>query len=54
MARLAPKELKLSAGELVELQELINRHKTPQQIVTQPKLFYWHTRAKITRKLLEY
>lgn len=38
MARLAPKELSLSDSERNELQELINRHKTPQQIVIRAKI----------------
>lgn len=38
MARLAPKELSLSDSEQNELQELINRHKTPQQIVIRAKI----------------
>ena len=32
MGRLAQKELKLSDCERLELQQLINRHNTPQQI----------------------
>jgi putative transposase len=38
MARLVPKELSLSDSEQNELQELINRHKTPQQIVIRAKI----------------
>lgn len=38
MARLAPKELSLSDSEQNELQELISRHKTPQQIVIRAKI----------------
>lgn len=38
MARLAPKELSLSDSEQNELQELINRHKTPQQMVIRAKI----------------
>ncbi|MEH1843610.1 MAG: hypothetical protein V7L25_00975 [Nostoc sp.] len=38
MARLAPKELSLSDSEGNELQELINRHKTAQQIVIRAKI----------------
>ena len=33
MARLAPKELSLSDSERNELQELINRHKTPKSVL---------------------
>ncbi|MHC5676646.1 helix-turn-helix domain-containing protein [Nostoc sp.] len=38
MARLAPKELSLSDREQNELQELINGHKTAQQIVIRAKI----------------
>jgi putative transposase len=51
MARLAPKELKLSAGELVELQELINRHKTPQQIVRRAQIILLASEGKNHREI---
>ncbi len=38
MARLTPKILNLSDGDRDELQQLINRHNTPQQIVLRAKI----------------
>ncbi len=38
MARLAPKQLNLSDGDRLELQELVNGHKTGQQIVLRAKI----------------
>ncbi|MDZ7962643.1 MAG: helix-turn-helix domain-containing protein [Aulosira sp. DedQUE10] len=38
MARLTPKILKLSDGEREQLQQLINRHNTPQQIALRAKI----------------
>lgn len=38
MARLAPKELKLSDGDRLELQQIINRYNTSQQIVLRAKI----------------
>ena len=38
MARLTPKILNLSDGDRHELQELINRHNTPQQIALRAKV----------------
>jgi putative transposase len=38
VARLAPKELNLSDSEKKELQNLINRHKTPQQVALRAKI----------------
>lgn len=38
MARLAPKELKLSDGDRLELQQLIKRHNTSQQVVLRAKI----------------
>lgn len=38
MARLTPKILNLSDGDRHELQQLINRHNTPQQIVLRAKI----------------
>ena len=38
MARLAPKELKLSDGDRLKLQQLVNQHNTPQQIVLRAKI----------------
>ena len=38
MARLAPKELKLNDGDRLELQQLVSRHNTPQQVVLRAKI----------------
>lgn len=38
MARLTPKILNLSDGDRHELQQLINRHNTPQQIALRAKI----------------
>ena len=38
MARLAPKPVKLSLGDRQELEKLINRHNTPQQIALRAKI----------------
>ena len=38
MARLTPKILNLSGGDRHGLQQLINRHNTPQQIVLRAKI----------------
>ncbi|MEH2407295.1 helix-turn-helix domain-containing protein [Nostoc sp.] len=38
MVRLTPKTLNLSDGEREQLQQLINRHNTPQQIVLRAKI----------------
>ena len=38
MARLAPKELNLSDCDRLELQQLVNRHNTAQQIVLRAKI----------------
>ncbi len=40
MARLAPKTLKLGDSERSELQQLINRHNTPQQIALRAKIIF--------------
>ncbi len=46
MARLAPKELKLSDCECLELQQLVNRHNTPQQIVLRAKIILLGSEGK--------
>ena len=46
MARLAPKELKLSDCERLELQHLVNRHNTPQQIVLRAKIILLGSEGK--------
>lgn len=55
MARLAPKELNLSDGERLELQQTIARHKTAQQIVLRAKIILLASEGKnhgeIARKL---
>jgi len=38
VARLAPKELNLNDGDRLGLQQLINRHNTPQQVVLRAKI----------------
>jgi putative transposase len=38
VARLTPKKLNLSDGERAQLQQLINRHNTPQQISLRAKI----------------
>ena len=40
MARLAPKTLKLGDSERSELQQLINRHNTPQEIALRAKIIF--------------
>jgi transposase len=55
VARLAPKELKLSDCDRLELQQLVNRHNTPQQIVVRAKIILLGSEGKnhgeITRTL---
>lgn len=46
MARLAPKELSLSDGERLELQQLVNRHNTAQQIVLRAKIILQASEGK--------
>lgn len=46
MARLAPKELKLSDCDRLELQQLVNRHNTPQQIVLRAKIILLGSEGK--------
>ena len=46
MARLAPKELKLSDCDRLELQQLVNRHNTPQQIVVRAKIILLGSKGK--------
>ncbi len=38
MVRLAPKKLKLSDGDRLEIQQLVSRHNTPQQVVLRAKI----------------
>ena len=38
MAQLAPKPLRLSEGDRQELEKLVNRHSSPQQIVLRAKI----------------
>ena len=40
MARLAPKSLTLSEGDRLELEKLLNRHNTPQQIALRAKIIW--------------
>ncbi len=46
MARLTPKELNLSDGERSELQQLVNRHNTAQQIVLRAKIILLASEGK--------
>jgi putative transposase len=46
MARLAPKVLNLSDSERLGLQQLINRHKTPQQIALRAKIILLASEGK--------
>lgn len=46
MARLAPKELNLSEGERAELQQLVNRHNTAQQIVLRAQIILLASEGK--------
>lgn len=55
MAKLSPKMLNLSDGERYELQQLINRHNTPQQIALRAKIILMasdsQNHREIARKL---
>ena len=51
MARLAPKVLKLSECERNELQQLINRHNTPQQIALRAKIILLAEEGKNNREI---
>jgi putative transposase len=51
MARLAPKELKLSDCERWELQQLISRHNTPQQIALRGKIILLASEGKNHRQI---
>lgn len=55
MARLAPKELKLTDGDRLELQQLVSRHNTLQQVVLRAKIILHCSLGKnngeIARKL---
>ena len=46
MARLAPKELKLSQSDRQKLQQLVNRHNTPQQIVLRARIILLGSEGK--------
>ncbi|WP_317111342.1 hypothetical protein [Chroococcidiopsis sp. SAG 2025] len=46
MARLAPKDLNLNDSERNELQQLINPHSTPQQIVLRAKIILLASEGK--------
>jgi putative transposase len=46
VARLTPKELNLSDGERSELQQLVNRHNTAQQIVLRAKIILLASEGK--------
>ena len=53
MARLAPTPLQLAETEREQLQQLVNRHSTPQQIALHlPALFCWQMKGRIIEKSL--
>lgn len=51
MARLTPKILNLSDGEGYQLQQLINKHNTPQQIVLRAKIILMASEGKNHREI---
>lgn len=51
MARLAPKTLKLGDSERLELQQLINRHNTPQQIALRAKIILMASDGQNNREI---
>lgn len=51
MARLAPKVLNLSDAERLGLQQLINRHNTPQQIALRAKIILLASEGKNHREI---
>ena len=51
MARLTPKILNLSDGERDQLQQLINRHNTPQQIVLRAKIILMASEGQNHREI---
>jgi putative transposase len=51
VGRLAPKELKLSDCERLGLQQLINRHNTPQQIALRGKIILLASEGKNHREI---
>ncbi|MFN6539524.1 MAG: hypothetical protein RM021_024680 [Nostoc sp. EkiNYC01] len=51
MARLAPKILNLIDDEREELQKLINRHNTPQQIVIRAKIILMASEGQNHRQI---
>ena len=51
MARLTPKILNLSDGDCHELQQLINRHNTPQQIALRAKIILMASEGQNHREI---
>ncbi len=51
MSRLAPETLKLSNDEQAELEQLIKRHNTPQQIVLRGKIVLYANLGKNNREI---
>lgn len=51
MARLAPKTLNLSDSEQEQLQQLINRHNTPQQIALRAKIVLYASSGQNNREI---
>ena len=52
MARLSPKILNLSDSQRHELQQLINRHNTPQQIALRAKIILMASDGKNNREIV--
>ena len=51
MARLAPKSLSLTLGDRQELERLINRHNTPQQVTLRAKIILLANKGSNNRKI---
>ncbi|MBW4446282.1 MAG: helix-turn-helix domain-containing protein [Spirirestis rafaelensis WJT71-NPBG6] len=51
MAQLAPKSLSLSECERLELEKLLNRHSTPQQIALRAKIILLAEEGKNNREI---
>ena len=51
MARLAPKPLNLNDFERLELQQLVNRHNTPQQLAMRAKIILFASEGQNHREI---
>jgi len=51
MARLAPKSLNLTLGDRQELEKLINRHNTPQQVAIRAKIILLANKGSNNREI---